>query len=89
MSAHDTDTVTVRVDRETKAQLEELARHTRRSKSFLAGEAIADYVQRELAIVAGIQRGLEDVRAGRTVPHEVAKKRIMETIARAERAQKK
>jgi predicted transcriptional regulator len=75
------ETVTVRLDSETKLRLEELAQHTRRTKSFLAGEAIADYVERELAIIAGIQRGLDDVKAGRTVPHDVARKRIMDTLA--------
>jgi predicted transcriptional regulator len=85
MSTQNSETVTVRMAHETKARLEELARQTRRSKSFLAGEAIAAYVERELAIVAGIQRGLDDVKAGRTVPHEAAKKRIMETIARAKK----
>jgi predicted transcriptional regulator len=85
MTSHLSETVTVRLNSETKAKLAELAEHTRRSKSFLAGEAIADYVERELAIVAGIQRGLDDVKAGRTVPHEAAKKRIMETISRAQK----
>ena len=77
------ETVTVRLDSATKARLEELAQHTRRTKSFLAGEAIADYVERELAIVEGIKRGLADVEAGRTVPHEEVKRRVMATIARA------
>jgi len=77
------ETVTIRVPSETKARLEELARHTRRSKSFLAGEAIADYVERELAIVEGIKRGLADVEAGRTTPHEDVKRRIAASIARA------
>ncbi|PWK76340.1 CopG family ribbon-helix-helix protein [Aminobacter sp. AP02] len=76
------ETVTVRLDSETKSRLEELAQHTRRTKSFLAAEAIADYVERELAIISGIQHGLDDVKAGRTVPHEVARKRIMNTLAR-------
>jgi predicted transcriptional regulator len=77
------ETVTVRMPSETKARLEELARHTRRSKSFLAGEAIADYVDRELAIVEGIKRGLADIEAGRTMTHEDVKRRIAATIERA------
>lgn len=77
------ETVTVRMPSETKARLEELARHTRRSKSFLAGEAIADYVERELAIVKAIERGLADVEAGRVVPHEEAIRRLRSTIERA------
>ncbi len=76
------ETVTIRMPSETKARLEELARHTRRSKSFLAGEAIADYVDRELAIVEGIKRGLADLEAGRTTPHEEVKRRIAATIER-------
>ena len=69
------ETVTVRLDATTKARLDELAQHTRRTKSFLAGEAIADYVDRELAIVEGIKRGLADIEAGRVVPHEDAMRR--------------
>lgn len=77
------ETVTVRLSPEMKSRLDELATHTRRTKSFIAGEAIAGYVERELAIVAGIKRGLADVEAGRTVPHEEAMRQIFETIARA------
>ena len=74
------ETVTVRLDSATKARLEELAQHTRRTKSFLAGEAIADYVERELAIVAGIERGMSDVAAGRVTPHDEVKRRVRSII---------
>jgi predicted transcriptional regulator len=77
------ETVTVRLSPETKARLERLAGQTRRTKSFLAGEAIADYVERELKIVEAIHRGLEDVKAGRTVPHDVAVARLRATVDRA------
>ncbi len=76
------ETVTVRLNPATKLRLEELAQQTRRTKSFLAGEAIADYVERELAIVEGIKRGMADVEAGRVVPHEEAMRRIRATIER-------
>jgi predicted transcriptional regulator len=82
------ETVTVRLSPETKAQLERLAGQTRRTKSFLAGEAIADYVERELKIVEAIQRGLEDVKAGRTVPHDVAVARLRATVDRAAKTRK-
>lgn len=82
------ETVTVRLSPETKAQLERLAGQTRRTKSFLAGEAIADYVERELKIVEAIQRGLEDVKAGRTVPHDVAIARLHATVDRAAKTRK-
>jgi predicted transcriptional regulator len=80
------ETVTVRLDSTTKSRLEELAQHTRRTKSFLAGEAIADYVERELKIVEGIKRGLADIEAGRTVPHDEAMRRIRATIDRAQKS---
>jgi predicted transcriptional regulator len=36
-----------------------------------------------LAIVAGIRRGLEDMKAGRVVSHKKAMRRLRATIARA------
>lgn len=63
-------TLTLRVSPELKERLGKLAERTRRTKSFLAGEAIAGYVERELEIVAGIERGIADMKAGRVVPHE-------------------
>jgi predicted transcriptional regulator len=41
--------------------------------------------ERELAIVEGIKQGLDDMRAGRTVPHEEAMQLIAATIARPRR----
>lgn len=83
-----TTTLTVRLPAEIKERLDELAERTRRTKSFLAGEAIAAYVARELDIVEGIGRGLEDVRAGRVVPHDVAMRKIRATIGKAAKRSK-
>ena len=76
-------TLTVRLPAELKDRLGELAERTRRTKSFLAGEAIGNYVERELAIVAGIERGLDDMKAERVVPHDKAMRRIRKTIDNA------
>ncbi len=54
-------TLTVRLPLELKDRLGKLAERTRRTKSFLAGEAISGYVERELEIVAGIERGLDEM----------------------------
>jgi len=86
MATQATDTMTVRLSTSVKDKLAELARHTRRSKSFLAGEAIEAYVERELAIVAGIHRGLDDMEAGRVTVHETVMDEIDEIIAQAEGA---
>jgi len=76
------ETLTVRLPAEVKRQLGRLADHTKRMKSYLASEAIADFVARELAIVQGIERGLDDMRTGRVVPHRQAMRRLKATIAR-------
>ena len=65
-------TLTIRLDPQLKAKLGRLADGTRRSRSFLAAEAVETYVDRELAIIEGIERGLADVEAGRTVSHDDA-----------------
>ncbi len=82
-------TLTVRLPPELKDRLGRLAERTRRTKSFLAGEAIAGYVARELEIVAGIERGLDDMKAGRVVPHEDVMADIDATIKKAKRKRPK
>ncbi len=68
----DSTTMSIRLSSETKTQLGKLATATRRSKSYLAAEAVAAYVARERSIVEGIERGLADMRGGNIVPHEEA-----------------
>ncbi len=65
-----TETLSIRIDGETKKQLEALARRSKRSKSFLAAEAIAAYIEAESWQLGEIEAGLEDLDAGRTVSHE-------------------
>lgn len=84
-----TTTMTIRVSSEVKDKLEKIANNTRRSKSFLAGEAVAAYVDRELEIIEGIKRGLTDVKAGRLVPHEQVTLEARRIIAEAKKKQKK
>ena len=78
-------TMTIRVSPETKSKLERIAADTRRSKSFLAAEAVSAYVERELEIIDGIKRGMDDVAAGRIVPHEEVMAEARQIIADAKR----
>ncbi|EGF93454.1 ribbon-helix-helix protein, copG family protein [Asticcacaulis biprosthecium C19] len=79
--------MTIRLSADLKARLERVADNTRRSKSWLAGEAIEAYVERELEIIEGIERGLADVRAGRVTPHDEVMADIRDRIeAKAKRA---
>ena len=73
-------TMTIRINSDLKQKLGRLAQDTRRSHSFLAAEAVAAYVERELAIIDGVQRGLEDVREGRVVANEAAIAEIYSAI---------
>ena len=77
-------TMTVRLPEATKERLARLAERTRRSRSFLASEAISAYVERELAIIEGVERGLADMEAGRVVPHDEAMRQIRSTIENAQ-----
>ena len=76
----DSNTLTLRLPSSTKDKLGQLAAQTSRTKSFLAGEAIAAYVDRELEIVSGIERGLADMKAGRVVSHGDAMARLRATV---------
>ena len=79
-----TTTMTIRLESELKAKLDSLASVTRRSKSFLAAEAVAGYVEREMAIVEGIEQGFADIQAGRLVSHDRAMEEIYQAIKRIE-----
>jgi predicted transcriptional regulator len=72
--------MTIRVSPDVKAKLDRIAADTRRSRSFLAGEAVAAYVDRELEIIEGIKRGLVDAKAGRIVPQDEAMAEVYAAI---------
>lgn len=81
-----TTTMTIRVPTDIRDKLERLAHGTRRSRSFLAAEAVAAYVDRELSIIDGIQQGLADIAAGHRVSHDAAMDELDAVIARAKAA---
>ncbi|HLY47483.1 MAG TPA: CopG family ribbon-helix-helix protein [Stellaceae bacterium] len=63
--------MTVRLTPELSEKLEALARDTKRSKSYLASEAIESYVTRNAWQVAHIRAALaEDEEGAPGVPHE-------------------
>ena len=65
-----TTTLSVRIDTDTKNRLETLAKRARRSKSFLAAEAIAAFVETETWQFDEIQTGIRELDEGRSVPHK-------------------
>lgn len=65
-----TTTLSVRITTDTKKRLEALARRARRSKSFLAAEAIAAFVEAESWQLDEIQAGLKGLDEGHGVAHK-------------------
>lgn len=78
-------TMTIRVTPDLKEKLGRLAHNTRRTRSYLAAEAVEAYVNRELRIIEGIQRGLADMEAGRVTPHDEVTAKADQIVAEARR----
>ena len=62
--------LSVRIDVDTKERLEALAKRARRSKSFLAAEAIAAFVEAESWQLDEMQSGIKELEGGRGGPHK-------------------
>lgn len=57
-------TMTIRIEDETKARLDQLAESTNRSRSFLAAEAIRDYVQLHEWQVSETRKAIDEADRG-------------------------
>jgi predicted transcriptional regulator len=66
-------TFTVRVDRNIKSRLEKLAKSTRRTRSFLATEALIQYLDINEWQVAGVKQAIASLDRGECVSHEAVK----------------
>lgn len=80
------ETMTIRLAPKDKALLTRLAQTTRRSKSFLAAEAIHAFVTREASLMAHLREGLEDMKTGKLVSNDKAYQSWMKAIGKAERS---
>ena len=69
-----TETLSVRIDSETKKRLDALSKRSRRSKSFLAAEAIAAYVESEEWQLGELYAGIAELDSGQEVSHEKVSK---------------
>lgn len=78
-------TFTVRVDPAVKIRLEKLAKSTGRSRSYLAAEAIAEYLDVNEWQVAGIRRAAASLDRGAAVAHDDVKEWVASWGARRER----
>lgn len=65
-----TETLSIRIDSETKRRLDVLSKRAKRSKSFLAAEAITAFVETEEWQLGEIHAGILDMESGNQVSHE-------------------
>jgi RHH-type rel operon transcriptional repressor/antitoxin RelB len=65
-----TTTFTVRVETTVKKRLEKLAKSTGRSRSFLAAEALGEYLELNEWQVTGIRKAMASLDQGEGAPHE-------------------
>ena len=68
------ETLSIRIDPETKKRLDALSKRSRRSKSFLAAEAIAAYVDSEEWQLGEVQAGMAELDREQEVSHEKVEK---------------
>jgi RHH-type transcriptional regulator, rel operon repressor / antitoxin RelB len=78
-------TFTVRVDADAKERLERLAKSTGRSRSFLAAEAIDQYLEVNEWQVGGIRRAIASLDRGEGIAHERVKDWVTSWGSGAER----
>lgn len=62
--------VTIRISDDSKDRLERLCHVTRRSKSFIAGEAIQEYMDKKLWMMEALEEALQDMETGEISTHE-------------------
>jgi predicted transcriptional regulator len=69
-----TETLSIRLDSETKKRLDALSKRSKRSKSFLAAEAITAFVDSEEWQLGEIHKGIEDLDSGKSASHDKVSK---------------
>jgi len=68
--------ISVRVPKDVAKRLAKLATVTERSKSYIAGQAIEEFLTLQEWQVKAIREGIAEADAGKLLPHEEAVKRL-------------
>jgi len=72
----DTTLISVRVPKDVAKRLRALAQATDRSKSYVAGQAIEEFLTLQEWQVKAIRQGVAEANAGKLIPHDEAVKRL-------------
>ena len=73
--------ITIRVDDETRERLDKLAQATQRTRSFLAAEALREYLDLQEWQVKEIEAGVGEADAGDLIAHEDVMNKLDEKLA--------
>ncbi|MPZ29434.1 MAG: hypothetical protein GEV13_00290 [Rhodospirillales bacterium] len=73
----------VRLAPETLRKLDAVAAATRRTRSFIANEALEAWIDREIEIIEDLRVGFEEIRSGKGIPHERVMRDIDLAVQRA------
>lgn len=68
------ETLSIRIDAETKKRLDAVSKRLKRSKSFLAAEAITAFVESEERRLGEIDRAIAELDSGQAVSHDKVSK---------------
>ena len=61
---------TVRFDPEIREQLDKMAEQMDRPRAWIIKEAVSQYLERETWYLAEVQKGIDDMEAGREISHD-------------------
>jgi predicted transcriptional regulator len=62
--------ISARIDAQTSTKLDALAQASDRSRAWLVAEAVREMIERDEALMAFLQPGLDDIAAGRVHTQE-------------------
>lgn len=79
-----TATISVRIPRQLRERLEQLASATGRTKSYLAAEALQGYIEREAWQIVAIQEGVAAAERDEFADEEEVKRRFARWSVKAE-----
>jgi predicted transcriptional regulator len=80
----DSTTMTLRLSKDLKGRLDRLAASTRRSRSYLAAEAIAEYVDANAWQIEEIRKAVRKADAGGPFVSDEDATRYLDALARGE-----
>ena len=61
---------TVRFEPEIRKQLDKMSEQMDRPRAWIIKEAVAQYLERETWYLAEVQKGIDDMQAGREISHD-------------------